>query len=355
MLPDLAAAVVLGALSLSALVTGSGERDTDAFAVLLVLVASASLLVARRHPLPVLAVTLAASLVIEAMRYPADYNGLTALWALYVVALLRTWQVSLAAALVVGTLVVTTVWLSLGLPPAMLFSAATSVAIAWVLGAGNRSRRSRLLAEERAASAEERAGIAREMQDLVAHELAEMTVQVTAARRVVGSDPEAADRLLSGAEETARAVVGEARRILAVLSSSEGTPDRAPLPGLDDLPELVGRHADAGLFVDLQATTPAPYVGAGPALLAYRTVEETLAEATRARARTAEVSVGTDDGLQVRVRHDGAPATGSAPVRSVGLERRAQLYGGTVGRRVDAAGTTVVLQIPAAGTRRTTT
>lgn len=371
-LPDLVASLLIGVLALSTLYNSSGEREPDLLGVLLVVAGAASLLVTRRYPIAVLGVSLAIALVIEALQYPADGNGLTSMWALYVVALHRPWRISLPIALVMSGLVVATIALTVGVSAAPLIGSAGTVIGAWALGAGARSRRSLLRAEERAALAEERASIAREMQDLVAHELAAMTVQVTAARRVAQRDPEAVEELLAGAEDTARTVVAEARRILALLSPGEaatgdaeldGTPDRAPLPGLDGLPELVRHHGEAGLFVELRTPTPAPELGSGPALLAFRTVEQALAHAARTGARTAEVAAeitpghaadGSDDTLLVRVRHDGSAGPAPTLTREVGLARRAQLYGGTIDQTVNADGITVVLQLPAAGSRRTT-
>lgn len=359
-LVDLVVAVLLAGIGLTSLLgAATGERPADALALALVLAGAGSLLLLRAHPVPVLAVTLGTAVAIDQLGYPQNGLGLTVLWALYVVGLDLPVRRSLP--LTLGTLVL--VNLSAATAPghsslADHLSTTVILGAGWTFGRAVHARRSRRAAEERAAVAEERTRVAREMQDLVVHELAEMTVQVTAARRMAAVDPRTTDELLAGAESSARAAVAEVRRILALLTPvEEAREDRRPLPGLGDLVRLAQRHTARGLPVALTMAR-ADEVAAGPGLLAYRAVELALEEAWRSCAGRADVAVDVGPGgLQVVVRHERmaggeVPAGATDAAAMSGLVRRAQLYGGTVDRQVGAAGGTVVLEIPSAGTRR---
>lgn len=353
---DTVAAVLLGGLGLASLFGDGASRPPDALGVVLILVGATSLVVVRRHPLHVLGITAGTAVAIDQLGYAQNGLGLTVLWTLYVVALRlprRTSVISTAATLVL-------VNLSLATSPADSSAAdhlTTTVILAagWAFGRAAHARRSRRAAEERALLAEERTLVAREMQDLVVHELAELTVQVTAARRTVGRDTRATEELLIGAESNARAAVAEVRRILDLLSPAHETTARSPLPGISDLEDLAELYTARGLTVSLHLERTDD-VAAGPALLAYRVVESALAEAAASRAGRAEVSVEVGPfGLRVRVDRprtiDGA-TTGADATSVSGLLRRAQLYGGTVRRRTEASRASVVLEIPAAGMRR---
>lgn len=354
---DVLVALLLAGIGLASLFGGAaGERPPDLLAVVLVLAGAGSLPAVRRYPIPVLAATVATSVAIDQLGHPQHGLGLTVLWALYVGSLRLPRRTSVLGTL--GALAV--VNLSLLISPGTRSAAdhvSTTVILGagWVCGQGVQGRRSRVEAEERAAVAEERTRVAREMQDLVAHELAELTVQVTAARRLAGRDPVVTEELLAGAESSSRAAVAEVRRILTLLTPAGAADDqRLPLPGIVDLPGLARRHTDRGLPVLLRQSGSGG-VAAGPGLLAYRVAELALEEAWRTGAGRAEMSVDVGaDGLRVRVSHERlaagpstADVTGSASVS--GLVRRAQLYGGTVNFRTGPSGGSVALQIPAGG------
>lgn len=355
-LVDVVAAVLLGLLGVSSLYGGSGSRPADLAGMVLVIAGALCLVVARRDPLPVLAGTLVTTLAIAELDYSQEGLGLTVLWALYVVAVQLPQTVSMAATAITLVLVNLSLTTSIaGATTADRVSATVVLAAGWAFGRASRSRHSRRMAEERAALAEERATVAREMQDLVAHELAELTVQVTAARRLVARDPGATEQLLAGAESTARTMVTEARRILALLAPDDEVAALRPLPGLDDLEDLAAAYGARGLPVELHLTLP-DGVAPGPGLLAYRTVEDAIAEALSSGATHATVSVAAPSGdLCVRVSHDGAAVDESTSAGTSGLQRRVRLYGGGLRRAVGTNDqTAVVLEIPAAGTRRVT-
>lgn len=229
--------------------------------------------------------------------------------------------------------------------------AAVVVAGAWVLGRWVRTRRIHLRtlternrAESEARSAatramvvEERAGVAGEMQDLVAHALTEVTVQVAAARRTLSrGDPESAATLLAQAEQTGHAAMEEMRRAVDVLGRSDGAAAMRPQPGLADLADLLDRERALGGDVRHTSTGTAVAVPSGVALASYRLVEEVLAGARRDGAVRADVALDwAPDVLKVRVRT--TPATArmlwgdESPRTDSGLEglrHRVEVYGG---------------------------
>ena len=362
---DLVLALLLAGLGAASLLGNvPGERPADLLGLVLVLAGTGGLVVAHRFPLPVLVLTLLSCVALDQLRYPQQGLGLTVLWALYVVALRLPRRVSVPATLLtllVVNLSMATAAAGRGPLPAEHVTTTVVLGAGWVFGRAASARRSRRTAEERAAVAEERTRVAREMQDLVAHELAGLTVQVAAARRLARSDQAAAEELLTGAESSARAAVGEVRRILDLLApAGQAGHDRHPLPGLADLPDLAGRHSGRGLPVVLRGGRVED-VAPGPQLLAYRVVETALEEAWRSGAGRAEVSVDSGArGLRVEVLHERMPGRDTAGTDVTdatvvsGLARRAQLYGGSVDRKVGASGGSVVLEIPLAGARRTT-
>jgi signal transduction histidine kinase len=178
----------------------------------------------------------------------------------------------------------------------------------------SRSEQERL-AEE--AVARERATIARELHDIVAHSVSLMVVQAGTARPLADRhDPELAG-VLEIIEATGRGALGELRRLLGVLRA-DFADDLAPLPGLDAIPDLVERVRRAGLQVDLRSEPGTP-VPASIALCSYRVVQEGLTNALR----------HTNGGrTEVVLRTAGAR-----------LEVRVATRGGRPGKRSDGSGT----------------
>jgi len=222
-------------------------------------------------------------------------------------------------------------------------------AIAWLAGFAMRERSVQAeAAEERAALAErerdaaarvavaeERARIARELHDIVAHSVSVMVLHVGAVRHNL---PPTADReALLGVERTGRAALGEMRRLLGAMRENGADPDLAPQPGLADLDALLSAFDRAGLPVRLRVDgEPAPL---SPALdlSAYRVVQEGLTNALKhAHASRADVVVryGADD-LRIDIRDDGhgaAPGDGLGH-GLVGIRERVKIYGGEMTAR----------------------
>jgi signal transduction histidine kinase len=187
-------------------------------------------------------------------------------------------------------------------------------------------------AAARIAVAEERARIARELHDIVAHSVSVMVLQVGAVRHKL---PKALDEdrdALQGVEQAGRTALSEMRRLLGAMRDDGDGVDLAPQPGLDRLDALVEEVGRAGLPVRLHVDgDPFPLPRALD-LSAYRIVQEGLTNSLKhARARHADVTVryGSDE-LRIEVRDDGAGAERSDGLGHglVGIRERVKIYGG---------------------------
>jgi signal transduction histidine kinase len=193
---------------------------------------------------------------------------------------------------------------------------------------------------ERAAVAEERRRIARDLHDVVAHSVGVMTVQAGAARLQLDDELGRARPPLLAVEETGRQALGELRRLLGILRRDDGEVALRPQPGLGDLEGLVAQANGAGLPVELSIQgTPAP-LPPGVELTAYRIVQEGLTNTRKhagpARAWVA-VRYGRDE-LELEIIDDGrVGANGRAGHGLLGMRERAELYGGELeaGERPD--------------------
>ncbi|WP_400994839.1 sensor histidine kinase [Agromyces sp. GXQ0307] len=185
---------------------------------------------------------------------------------------------------------------------------------------------------------EERARIAREMHDVVAHGVSVMVVQAASARLELGAADDAARDSLLAVEETGRRVLDELRRTIVLLRDGDDGGDARPAPGLDDIPRLVETMRSAGLTVDLTVdTTAADDPGRG--LAAYRVVQEALTNALRHAGPTSvQVRVTGDRDLDIEVRNAGPAAERPPGVAAteggghglVGVAERVEMYGGTL-------------------------
>jgi signal transduction histidine kinase len=204
-------------------------------------------------------------------------------------------------------------------------------------------------AELRRAVESERSRIARELHDVVTHNVSVMVIQAGAARRTLDPAAGQAREALLAVEHAGRTAMAELRHVMGLLASAGEDAALTPQPGLDQLEPLVDRVREAGLPVRLSVTgTPRP-VPAGEALAAYRVVQEALTNAVRhAAGASATVSVHyADEELRVEVTDTGGrPTTPGGSGRGLmGLRERLAVYGGTLragppltgdGYRVDA-------------------
>ncbi|WP_345745426.1 sensor histidine kinase [Streptomyces sp. ODS28] len=186
---------------------------------------------------------------------------------------------------------------------------------------------------------EERARIARELHDVVAHHMSVITVQADSAPyRLQGLPPEAAEEFGTIAG-TARQSLSEMRRLLGVLRSEEAQGERTPQPGLDRLDQLVEATVRAGVPTDLELAPGLSLLPQGVQLSAYRIVQEALANVVR-HAPGAATSVTVreaDSGLSVRVVNGPARAARDGPLETsgtghglVGMRERVRLVGGSL-------------------------
>lgn len=195
-----------------------------------------------------------------------------------------------------------------------------------------RLRRPRL--EERAA-AKERARIAHELHDLVAHSVSEMVVQASGVRCSLTEDQEREREALRSIERIGREALTEMRRMLGVLpgGGDDQMTELAPQPGLAYLDRLITNVQSAGLPVTLHVEGERPAVPIGIDLSAYRIVQEGLANAlTHANCAHADVTVRYGgDVIEVEIADDGSGVDGSGRSEGeslAGMRERVALYGG---------------------------
>ncbi|GAA0385257.1 sensor histidine kinase [Streptomyces luteireticuli] len=231
--------------------------------------------------------------------------------------------------------------------------------LAWVLGDRMRTRRAYWAQlEERAtrlekereqqskmAVAAERARIARELHDVVAHNVSVMVVQADGAAYVLDSSPETAKQALETISGTGRQALAEMRRLLGVLRSEEGAPaggEYVPQPDLEQIEELVEQVRGAGLPVEYKIEGSARPLPSGVELTAYRIVQEALTNTRKHGGPDVGASVRLtyfDDGLGLLVEDDGRGAqhelyeSGGADGMGhglIGMRERVGMIGGTL-------------------------
>jgi signal transduction histidine kinase len=224
--------------------------------------------------------------------------------------------------------------------------------IAWVFGDSMRYRRAyytsledraaRLEAERDAqaqiAAAAERARIARELHDVVAHNVSVMVVQADGASYALDSDPDRARQALAAIASTGRQALMEMRRMLGVLRrADDGTePERAPLPGIGQLGELLEQARATGLAVSFTVEGVPQPLPDGAALAAYRIVQESLTNTRKHGGPRAAAQVllrYLEDALLLRVTDDGLGTTAASDGAGhglTGMRERVAVYGGWV-------------------------
>jgi signal transduction histidine kinase len=208
-------------------------------------------------------------------------------------------------------------------------------------------------ARERALLLDERARIARELHDVVAHAVSVMVVQAGAARFALGTDEdEVRDRLLS-VETTGRSAVEDLRRLLHLLRADDDAPQEAgPQPGLGRLDELVDGLQRAGLPVRLEMGSLPADVPSMLDVTAYRLVQEALTNVLKhSAAEWVRVEVRAEAESVVLEVVDGGPARAADPGWSsgqglVGMRERVALFGGRLDAGPVSAGWRVRAELP---------
>jgi signal transduction histidine kinase len=215
---------------------------------------------------------------------------------------------------------------------------------AWVVGDSMRTQRehaawlaTRRVEEAQRAATQERLAIARDLHDIVAHNVSVIAVQAEAAQAVLASDPARAGQAMESVADTARGALVELRRLLGVLRSEH---DFAPQPGLESIDDLVETVRRAGMDVRLSRSVVRP-VGAVAGLTAYRVVQEALTNVLKHAGPCAtDVALSvSDDALIVCVVDDGAgPSAGNGGHGLVGMRERVSVLGGTLDAGAGPAG-----------------
>ena len=243
-------------------------------------------------------------------------------------------------------------------------------AIGWLAGYALRERAAQAeQAEERAleaerrresaarlAVAEERARIARELHDVVAHAVSVMVLQVGAVRHNLPPELAADSDALKDVEQAGRSALTEMRRLLGAMHDGEDA-DLSPQPGLDSLDALVERVGRAGLPVRLQVEGDAVQLPRAVDLSAYRIVQEGLTNSLKhANASRADVTVRyAPDAVQLEIRDDGVGAgtTDGLGHGLVGIRERVKIYGGEMNAGTAPEGGYVLrARLPVEGRRR---
>ncbi|MFF4257856.1 sensor histidine kinase [Streptomyces sp. NPDC001663] len=375
---DTALALVLtaGCLALPLAMPPDGPelRTPDALWVVLVLLTTLPLALHRLFPLPALLVVSAAAGALQGLHYFPALSGpdgtsigptyLAVATALFLTATRSTPRTAalVGSVLIPAAAVTEAVLAPAGHRIAALLTEAVLLVAAWALGRLTRARaairdqaleRAAALEREQAADAraavmEERARIARELHDIVAHNVSLMVVQTIAADRVQDRDAHKAHELHGAIEETGRATVTELRRLLDVLRTDEEAEDdpskQPPQPTIEALPALVDSVRAAGLRVDFSTSGTPAELPAGSHLTVYRVVQEALTNTLKhaGHTRTA-LSLAWEperERLTVRLCDDG-PAAEGEPVRPpvaahgtghglVGMRERVGAVGGSL-------------------------
>jgi len=234
--------------------------------------------------------------------------------------------------------------------PAWIF-----LAVAFAAGrvAQRRERLAAVFADLRAreAVADERSRIARELHDVIAHDVSVMVVQAQGAARVLEGDQPEVRAALAAIENTGREAVDEMRRLLGVLRRSDEEMAFAPQPSLTALDALMTAVREAGLPVALEIVGDPVALPPGVDLSAYRIVQEALTNALKhagpARARV--VVRYADDAVELEVSDDGAGVAGAPGTGHglVGMRERVALYGGDLqAGRLREGGWTLRARLP---------
>jgi signal transduction histidine kinase len=353
------ATIAFGLSALSLLTVASGASDVggrDPLRVGLLLLETLPLIGRRRWPIPVLIVTLAATILHAALVEGAVVNeSLGALVALFTVAERYDRRVSVTAVLAVaGAFAAVILARAAGEQIALsgFFQTLLAVGIVWALGDWARTRRRYANAieenarlqeadrEERARRAvqDERERIARELHDIITHHVSVIVIQAGAGLTALERRPDQARTALEAIDRTSRQALTDMRRMLGILGEgpSADDPSRQPMPGLGRLGELIEEVRAAGLPVELSIDGDRRPLDAGIELSAYRIVQEaltnTLKHASGARAR---VHLGFEDqALEIEVTDQGGSGrrnlgeAGTGGRGLIGMRERVAVFGG---------------------------
>jgi signal transduction histidine kinase len=345
---DLALPLVLLAVQLTAAATIEGRwhlfsppRSLGPVDWVLLVVGPVALVARRRHPLLVLWVTLATTLA------PSG-TGLTHVSFIVAFFVAATVGKRYPAWLALALTFVWTIWLA---PLIYGYAVPANDALAlagWLLAVAIAAEATRIRAERAAATrasrqldqrrrqSEERLRVARDLHDVIGHNISLINVQASMGLDLMDSQPEQARAALSAIKSASKEALEELRTMLTTLRQDDDAP-RSPAPGLDSLPELIELTRAAGLTVGVEVTGKAPPPPAAVQLAAYRIIQESLTNVARHAGRVrvtvrltyedANVHVQIDDDGKVPSGMGSAIGTGSG---ITGMRERATALGGNL-------------------------
>lgn len=352
LLVDRGLATVMAALSVIAVLASTQREGSLALNMLLALLVASSLLWRRRAPLAACCVAAAGCITLTAFLTPSFYFAPTTITLILVAYFSglnlfgrRSW---VALVLVAGTIATICV---LYTPEDILFPTIVFGIAPWVVGTVMRSQTAlnreladkeallrRLREEERrSAVVTERSRMARELHDVLAHNLSVMIIQASGARRLLAGEPAAAIEAAGLIERTGREALVELRHVFGPVHHGEGESLEGS-PGLAQLEPLIGRSRGAGLPVELDLDGEPVALSPGADMAAYRLIQEALTN-TLKHAGPAPTSVRLrwrPDGLRIEIADAGATApSAGTPLGGtghglIGMRERISLYGGTV-------------------------
>ena len=324
----------------------AGISEIPVAGLLMLAIGSVALFWRRRWPLAVLGVALAMTVAWMAFGYPGNPIFLILVSLYSVGRYFPEGRISLAA-LAVALAVVGFGQVTDGDPVSEVVAALVVTTLPWYVGrrvrirgyyaAAARERAEHLewkrATEAQRAIADARAGIARELHDVVAHSVSVMTVQAGVARLVLVDDPERAQEAIGAVEEAGRRALDELRHLLGVLRPETASGELGPQPALNQVHELVDQLRQTGMSISLAADVP-PELPVRVDLFAYRIVQEALTNVLKHGGVDAAVQVRleeTDGHLDIEVTDTGtAPSTLPGSGQGiVGMKERAILLGGT--------------------------
>jgi len=352
---DLVLALLLGAAVMQSAFDEQGLKEPGWAVIALLELSVLPLALRRSWPVVVLAITLAAAVAGDLLFVGLQIPGPAI--ALYTVAAHCERRVSVAAAAVTAAVLVIPAVAGGGVSEPSFIAAMYAVfAAAWALGDNLRTRRAYLAELEaraerlerereqnaRRAVAEEQARIARELHDVISHNVSVMVVQAAAGGDVFATRPDRAREALGSIESTGREALVELRRLLGVVRPAGGEEGagRAPQPGLARLPELIEQVTAAGLRVELTVAGRPRDLPAGVDLSAYRIVQEALTNTLKhARASKADVMLSYGEtSVELEVVDDGIGGGAGRGRGIIGMRERAALFGGELSAGPRAAG-----------------
>jgi signal transduction histidine kinase len=329
------AGALFAALTSLAVVTPGGPSAPAGYAATIALCAlqAGSVVWIRRYPEPAMAAAVLAGVGIEALAPNIGWLGqVAAILACY--ARVRVPRRSLW---VLALLVAATPWKLAGGDWRNVLLAVAGPSLGWALGELSRTRALRREDAERRILTQERARIARELHDVLAHTVSVIVVQAGAAGDVFETRPDLARKALGAIDVAARSTLAELRVLLQTMSAGEAAEPDTPQPGLGQLGALAASLRSTGLRVDLDQEPGGAPLPAAVDLSAYRIVQESLTNTLRhSQATRARVSVRcAPDSVRLEIS-DAGPARATGRIVGtgrrgiVGMRERARLLGGTL-------------------------